>query len=93
MNNEEKGNSVEPEDLPSAGKGSEQDVAELPETGPEDTSPAVQEPVKRRPWSDRPRWLQDGSPCVFSRTYATNGRSGFTRCRETCLREQAPQLL
>ncbi|WP_433963419.1 molybdopterin-dependent oxidoreductase [Tunturiibacter gelidiferens] len=41
MNNEEKGNSAEPKDLPSTGKGSEQDVAELPAADPEDTNPSV----------------------------------------------------
>jgi hypothetical protein len=41
MNDEEKGNLGEPKDLPPAGKGSEQNVAELPAADPEDTKPSV----------------------------------------------------
>ena len=41
MNNEEKGNSVEPEDIPSRDTGSKLDATKLPEDGPEDTNPAT----------------------------------------------------
>jgi DMSO/TMAO reductase YedYZ molybdopterin-dependent catalytic subunit len=40
MNNEEKGNSLEPEDIPSTGTGSKLETTKLPEAGPEDTNPA-----------------------------------------------------
>jgi DMSO/TMAO reductase YedYZ molybdopterin-dependent catalytic subunit/thiosulfate reductase cytochrome b subunit len=46
MNNEEKGNSGKPKDLPSTGKESEQDVAELPAAGPENTNPSVRKPIE-----------------------------------------------
>ena len=39
MNNEEKGNSSEPEDIPSTGTGSNLETTKLPEAGPEDTNP------------------------------------------------------
>jgi hypothetical protein len=41
MNNEEKGNSLEPEDIPSTGAGSKLETMKLPEAGPEDTNPAA----------------------------------------------------
>jgi thiosulfate reductase cytochrome b subunit len=40
MNNEEKGNSFEPEAIPSTATGSELETAKLPDAGPEDTNPA-----------------------------------------------------
>jgi DMSO/TMAO reductase YedYZ molybdopterin-dependent catalytic subunit len=41
MNNEEKGDSLQPEDIPSTGIGPEQEMAELSEAGPEDANPSV----------------------------------------------------
>jgi DMSO/TMAO reductase YedYZ molybdopterin-dependent catalytic subunit len=41
MNNEEKGNSLEPEDIPSTGTGSKLETTKLPRAGPEDTNPAA----------------------------------------------------
>jgi DMSO/TMAO reductase YedYZ molybdopterin-dependent catalytic subunit len=41
MNNEEKGNSLEPEDIPSTDTGSKLEATKLPEDGPEDTDPAT----------------------------------------------------
>jgi DMSO/TMAO reductase YedYZ molybdopterin-dependent catalytic subunit len=41
MDNEEKGDSLEPEDRPSTGIGPEQEMAELPEADPEDAHPSV----------------------------------------------------
>src|SRR6266436_3682911 len=41
MNNEEKGDSLQGEDMPLTGLGPKQEVAELPEAGPEDASPSV----------------------------------------------------
>jgi DMSO/TMAO reductase YedYZ molybdopterin-dependent catalytic subunit len=41
MNNEEKGNSLEPEDIPSTGTGSTLEKTRLPEANPEDTNPAA----------------------------------------------------
>jgi DMSO/TMAO reductase YedYZ molybdopterin-dependent catalytic subunit len=41
MNNEEKGNSLEPEDIPSTDTGSKLEATKLPEDGPEDTNPAT----------------------------------------------------
>jgi hypothetical protein len=41
MNNEEKVNSLEPEDLPSTDTGSKRETTKLPEAGPEDTNPAA----------------------------------------------------
>ena len=41
MNNEEKGNSLEPEDIPSTGIAPKQETAELPDAGPEDTTTAA----------------------------------------------------
>src|SRR6266478_2468307 len=40
MNNEEKANSLEPEDIP-LGTGSKLEATKLPEGGPEDTNPAA----------------------------------------------------
>jgi DMSO/TMAO reductase YedYZ molybdopterin-dependent catalytic subunit len=40
MNNEEQGNSLEPEDTPSVETGSKLETTKLPETGPEDANPA-----------------------------------------------------
>jgi DMSO/TMAO reductase YedYZ molybdopterin-dependent catalytic subunit len=41
MNNEEKGDSLEPEDIPSTGTGAKQEMAALPGDGPEDAKPAA----------------------------------------------------
>jgi DMSO/TMAO reductase YedYZ molybdopterin-dependent catalytic subunit len=41
MNNEEAGDSLQPEDMPSTGIGPEQEMAELSEAGPEDANPSV----------------------------------------------------
>jgi hypothetical protein len=41
MNNDEKGNSLEPEDIPSTGTGSKLETTKLPAAGPEDTNPAA----------------------------------------------------
>jgi DMSO/TMAO reductase YedYZ molybdopterin-dependent catalytic subunit len=41
MNNKEKGNSLEPEDIPSTGTESKLETTKLPEANPEDTSPAA----------------------------------------------------
>jgi DMSO/TMAO reductase YedYZ molybdopterin-dependent catalytic subunit len=41
MNNEETGDSLQPEDMPSTGIGPEQEMAELSEAGPEDANPSV----------------------------------------------------
>jgi len=41
MSNEEKANSLEPEDIPSTGTGSRLEATKLPEGGPEDTNPAA----------------------------------------------------
>ena len=41
MNNEEKGNSLEPEDIPSTDAGSKLETTKLPEAGPGDTNPAA----------------------------------------------------
>ena len=41
MNNEEKNNSLEPEDIPSTGSGSKLETAKLPETAPENPKPAA----------------------------------------------------
>jgi DMSO/TMAO reductase YedYZ molybdopterin-dependent catalytic subunit len=41
MNNEEKGNSLEPEDISSTGTGSKLETTKLPEAGPEDANPAA----------------------------------------------------
>ena len=41
MNNEGKGNSLEPEDIPSTGIAPKQETAELPDAGPEDTTTAA----------------------------------------------------
>jgi DMSO/TMAO reductase YedYZ molybdopterin-dependent catalytic subunit len=41
MNSEEKGNSLEPEDIASTGTGSRLETTKLPEAGPEDTNPAA----------------------------------------------------
>jgi DMSO/TMAO reductase YedYZ molybdopterin-dependent catalytic subunit len=41
MNSEEKGNSLEPEDIPSMGTGSKLETTRLPAAGPEDTYPAA----------------------------------------------------
>ena len=41
MNNEQKGNSLEPEDIPSTGTGSKLETTTLPEAGSEDTNPAA----------------------------------------------------
>ena len=41
MNNEEKGNSVEPEDIPSTGTESKEETTKLPEACPEDTNPTT----------------------------------------------------
>jgi len=41
MNSEEKGNSLEPEDIPSMGTGSKLETTKLPAAGPEDTYPAA----------------------------------------------------
>jgi hypothetical protein len=41
MNNEEKNNSLEPEDIPSTDTGSKLETTKLPEVGPEDSNPSV----------------------------------------------------
>jgi DMSO/TMAO reductase YedYZ molybdopterin-dependent catalytic subunit len=41
MSNEEKANSLEPEDIPSTGTGSKLEATKLPEAGPKDTNPAA----------------------------------------------------
>jgi len=41
MNNEEKANSLEPEDIPSTGTGSKLEATKLPKSGPEDRYPAA----------------------------------------------------
>jgi DMSO/TMAO reductase YedYZ molybdopterin-dependent catalytic subunit len=41
MNNEEKANSLESEDIPSTGTGSKLEATKLPEAGPKDTNPAA----------------------------------------------------
>ena len=41
MSNEEKANSLEPEDIPSTDTGSKLETTKLPEAGPEDTNPAA----------------------------------------------------
>ena len=41
MNDEEKGNSVKPENIPSTGTGSKQEPPKLPEANPEDTNPTA----------------------------------------------------
>ena len=39
MNNEEKDNPLEPEDIPSTGTGSKLETTQLPQAGPEHTNP------------------------------------------------------
>jgi hypothetical protein len=41
MNNEGKGNSLEPEDIPSTDTGSKLEATKLPEDGPENTDPVT----------------------------------------------------
>src|ERR1700691_2151498 len=66
MNNEEKGNSLEPEDTSSTGTGSKLETTKLPEAGPEDVNPSVPMAIEKPEAVEAIEQLvdADGSPSL-----------------------------
>jgi DMSO/TMAO reductase YedYZ molybdopterin-dependent catalytic subunit len=63
MDNEERGNSVEPEHNPSTATGSKQEMAALPESSPEEANPSVQDAIEKSAATETTDQVaQDGSP-------------------------------
>ena len=86
MNNEEKGNSLEPEDIRSTGTGSKLEVTQLPEAGPEDTNPAA--PIG----TETPQTVEASEQPVDADVFVKKHQSIFAE-RPLPMVEMAPRML